>query len=873
MQPTDSHAADPHTVPPQAPGLRCGLSADEARTRLMRDGPNALAVHRAHPLRETLVEVVTEPMFLMLLAAGGLYLLLGERTDAMMLLGVVFLIIGITVVQERRTEHALQALRELSSPRAQVLRDGVVQRIAAQALVEGDVILVGEGDRIPADALLRQATHLRVDESLLTGESVPVDKRPDAQATALQPPSAQDGASLFAGTLVVAGQGMCEVMRTGMRTEFGRIGSSLASISPEPTPLMRQTRRMVRWMAGLGLLACAFVVVAYALTRGADLRAWRDGGLAGIAMAMAMLPEEFPVVLTVFLALGAWRLSRQQVLTRRLPAIETLGAATVLCVDKTGTLTHNRMSVATVLPLLPQAVAQPERVVLQAACLASQPQPTDPMDRALHAAWQAQQGVSAEAVTPVTGELLHEHPLSAQRMAVVHLWREAPARAGAATQWLAAAKGAPEAVAALCSLDEATHAQLQQQVQALARQGLRVVAVARQRGDLVHAADAAALARAEPQSLGLQLIGLVAFEDPLRDDVPAAVQQCREAGIRVVMITGDYPHTAQAIAHAAGLDDHGSLMTGRELDALSNAELAARIARIHVFARVAPQQKLRIVQALKACGEVVAMTGDGVNDAPALKAAHIGIAMGARGSDVAREAASLVLLDDAFTSIVEAVRQGRRIYANIRKAFVFILAVHVPVAGLSMLPVFDVAWPLLLLPVHIAVLEMIIDPSCSLVFEAEPAEADAMRNPPRRADASLFSAGTVTGALLQGLSVLVACVAVYLLAQQQHSADAARGLTFATLVVGVLTLIVVNRASQGAVDALRRRRNPALWLVIAGTLGFLALVLTVPAVSALLRFAPLHPADLGLSLLAGVLCLLWVELLKRLSWGQRWMRA
>ncbi|MFM8609222.1 MAG: cation-translocating P-type ATPase [Burkholderiaceae bacterium] len=885
MQSTDSPAAGPRTAPPQAPGLPLGLSADEALRRLMRDGPNALAVHRAHPLRETLVEVVTEPMFLMLLAAGGLYLLLGERTDALMLLGVVFLIIGITVVQERRTEHALQALRELSSPRAQVLRDGVVQRIAAHELVEGDVILVGEGDRIPADALLRQATHLRVDESLLTGESVPVDKRPDADATALQPPSAQDSASLFAGTLVVAGQGVCEVMRTGMRTEFGRIGSTLASITPEPTPLMRQTRRMVRWMAGLGLLACAFVVVAYALTRGADLRAWRDGGLAGIAMAMAMLPEEFPVVLTVFLALGAWRLSRQQVLTRRLPAIETLGAATVLCVDKTGTLTHNRMRVAAVLPLSPHAVAQPEPapalgregVVLQAACLASQPQPTDPMDRALHAAWQAQQATIAEPVTQVTPaaprELLHEHPLSAQSMAVVHLWRDAPAHPGAALQWLAAAKGAPEAVAALCSLDEAAHAHLQQQVQALARQGLRVLAVAQQRGDLVHAADAAALARAEPQQLGLQLIGLVAFEDPLREDVPAAVQQCREAGIRVVMITGDYPQTAQAIAHAAGLDDHGSLMTGRELDALSDAELAARIARIHVFARVAPQQKLRIVQALKACGEVVAMTGDGVNDAPALKAAHIGIAMGARGSDVAREAASLVLLDDAFTSIVEAVRQGRRIYANIRKAFVFILAVHVPVAGLSMLPVFDAAWPLLLLPVHIAVLELIIDPSCSLVFEAEPAEADAMRNPPRRADASLFSAGTVTGALLQGLSVLVACVAVYLLAQQQHSADAARGLTFATLVVGVLMLIVVNRASQGAVDALRRRRNPALWLVIAGTLGFLALVLTLPSVSALLRFAPLHPADLGLSLLAGVLCLLWVEWLKRLPWGRRWMRG
>ncbi|MEY2735619.1 MAG: hypothetical protein RLZ58_1028 [Pseudomonadota bacterium] len=849
-----------------------GLSTAQAQRRLLRDGPNALQVHRPHPLRETVHEVLTEPMFLMLLAAGTLYLLLGETTDALMLLAAVLLIIGITVLQQRRTERALEALRDLSSPRALVLRDGMAQRIAARELVPGDWIIVAEGDRIPADALLREASHLRVDESLLTGESVPVDKRPDAHAAALQPPGSAEGegsaASLYAGTLAVAGQGLCEVMHTGMRTEFGRIGGSLSALVSEPTPLVRQTRQMVRWMAGAGLLACAAVVVGYALTRGADLRAWRDAGLAGITLAMALLPEEFPVVLTVFLALGAWRLSRQRVLTRRLPAIETLGAATVLCVDKTGTLTVNRMDVAAVVPLSRQGRPHgDEASVLRAAVLASRSPPTDPMDQALQREMhrvgsQASTGPASETFTRV----LHDYPMTASRMAMVQVWGNAAPAASAGLR--AAAKGAPEAIAALCQLDAPAQAALQQQVRALAARGLRVLAVAQCDVPPQHSPGPD-----DPAALGLQLLGLVAFADPLRDDVPAAVDQCQQAGIRVVMITGDYPATAQAIAQQAGLVDHAVLMTGAELGALTDAELAARITQVRVFARVAPQQKLRIVQALQARGEVVAMTGDGVNDAPALKAAHIGIAMGGRGSDVAREAASLVLLDDAFPSIVEAVRQGRRIYANIRKAAVFILAVHVPVAGLSLLPVFDAAWPLLLLPVHIAVLELIIDPSCSLVFEAEEAEPDAMRQPPRRPDASLFTAATVGVALLQGLSVLAACLAVYLLARDSHAPDAVRALTYATLVTGVLMLIVVNRASRSALDALRGRRNPALWAVVGATAALMLLVLTVPAISALFRFAPLHAGDLAGSVAAGALCLLWFEGLKRLPWWQRLSRG
>lgn len=836
---------------PAPDGRAVGLSSAEARERLLRDGPNLLGAPRRRRWFDTLREVLLEPMFLLLLCAGALYLTLGELTDALVLMAAVVLVIAITFLQERRTERALEALRDLASPRACVVRDGMAQRVAARDLVVGDIVVLEEGDRVPADALLREANLLRVDESLLTGESAPVDKRADREAYALTPPGGaqpEGSASLFAGTLVVAGHGIGEVMRTGAHSEFGRIGEALGSISTGPTPLMRQMRRVVRWMAALGLLACAAVAVAYALSRGGDAQAWRDGGLAGIAMAMGLLPEEFPVVLTVFLALGAWRLSQRKVLTRRLPAIETLGAASVLCVDKTGTLTVNRMSVAAVVPA-PDSGAD-DAAVLHAACRASRVQTADPMDRALHARVSAAHAGSCASESPAT--MLHAYPMTPQRLALVQVWAgQGDALALART---AAAKGAPEAIAALCRLAGPQLQCMQREVQMLAARGLRVLAVA-QAG-----LGPQASLPPEPEALDFQWLGLVAFADPLRDEVPQAVRECAQAGIRVVMITGDYPLTALAIAQAAGIADPARLMTGAELDMLDDVALAARIGEVSVFARVVPQQKLRIVQAFKARGEVVAMTGDGVNDAPALKAAHIGIAMGARGSDVAREAASLVLLDDAFGAIVEAVRQGRRIHANIRRAVVFIMAVHVPVAGLSVLPLFTPGAPLLLLPIHIALLELIIDPSCTLVLEAEPADDDVMRVPPRAVDATLFAASTVTLAVLQGLSVLTACVVVNLLARPDHAPDAVRGLSFATLLVGVLMLILVNRQRRGPAGA-------ALWFVVGATLGVLAALLTVPALGTLFRVAPLHGGDLAMALCAGLSCLAWVPVFRR--WRRR----
>jgi P-type Ca2+ transporter type 2C len=838
-----------------------GLSESDAAARLGRDGPNELPSQRSRGLFAIVREVVREPMFLMLVAAGALYLVMGKLSDALLLLGFVFVVIAITIIQERRTERALDALRDLSSPRALVVRDGIQRRIAGRDVVAGDIVILAEGDRVPADAVLRRATHLAVDESLLTGESVTVRKRPSMSASVLDRPGGDDLPSLFSGTLVTAGQGVCEVIRTGTQTELGRIGKALQQIEPETTPLQAETGRTVRSLALVGLGACLLVIVVYALTRGNNWQVWKEGALAGIAMAMAILPEEFPVVLTVFLALGAWRISESRVLTRRMPAIEALGAATVLCVDKTGTLTQNQMTAARLvidgdavdLKEASDLIPERFRALLETAALASRADPFDPMERALHDAVNR-----LGAPTPAfAGRLVREYALSPALLAVTHVWEES-----ATGHVIAAAKGAPEAVARLCRMSAADEATLSSQIAKLAADGLRVLGIAR--AELL-----SGVLPAEQEALPLKFLGLVGLADPLRPEVPAAVAECQSAGIRVVMITGDYPATAQNIARQAGLDNHATVITGLELDTMSEQDLATRIREVQIFARVIPEQKLRIVSAFRANGEVVAMTGDGVNDAPALKAAHIGIAMGGRGTDVARESASLVLLDDAFSSIVGAVRLGRRIYDNIKKATAFILAVHVPIAGLSMIPVFFPSWPLLLLPVHIVFLELIIDPACSLIFEAERAEADVMNRPPRRPTERLFSMQTVVVAVMQGLTVLAVCLAIFVLARDGHGPDAARALTFAALVVSLVAIILMNRSWTRSTIAMLQVRNPALWWVVAGSGAFLAIALFVTPVRSLFSFAPVHAEDIGLSLLAGLASLAWFEVLKLTSWWRR----
>lgn len=765
-------------------------------------------------------ELVREPMLQLMLAAGFIYLLLGDRGEALMLLGFVALMVVISLVQEQRTERVLDALRDLTSPRALVLRDGQAQRIAGTEVVRGDLLILAEGDRIAADARLLEANDLQADESLLSGESLPVDKRL--------------GETVFAGAMLVGGQGLGEVTAIGAASEIGRIGSSLTEIASPDSPLRVQTRRLVRLFAWLGLGLSAGLVLLYGLARGD----WLAAVLAGISLAMSMLPQEFLLILTVFMAMGAWRLSRQRVLTRRAATIETLGAATVLCTDKTGTLTLNKMAVA---ELQPWGQVLPAEL-LEFAVLASEREPFDAMERALLARAAAEQ-------PPVTQhldwQLVHEYALSPALPAMTHVWRDAAGRI------VVAVKGASEAVLGLCRLPKSDAAAVAAQAQAMAARGLRVLAVAR-------ASGSPEPWPATPDGFDFELLGLVAFADPLRAEVPAAIEECRAAGLRVLMITGDHPDTARAIAQQAGLVVTAGVLTGTDLAGMDDAQLRQAVARHQVFARIRPEQKLRIVEALKAEGEVVAMTGDGVNDAPSLKAAHIGIAMGGRGTDVAREAAALVLLDDNFASIVHAVRLGRRIFDNLRKAMAFVLAVHVPIAGLSLLPLL-MGWPLLLGPVHIAFLELLIDPVCSVVFEAEEEEGDVMQRPPRNPSAPLISGGLMLWSVLQGLLVLLLVGGFFaLLLRQGLAAEQARSLAFAALVACNVGLILANRNLRASLLGAWLRPNAMLWRMLLATAVLLAATLGLAPLREVFRFAlvPWPPLLAALGLGVGLWLLL-----------------
>lgn len=827
-----------------------GLTQSEATLRLERDGPNQLAQRRGSGLAHTVLSVVAQPMILLLIAAGVVYLILGDQEEAVLLLGSIGLIIGIELYQERKTERALEALRDLSSPRAMVIRDGERRRIPGVEVVVDDLILLGEGDRVPADGVLLQATNVTADESLLTGESVPVQKLPD-QSGATELEHARPGGDgqpfVYSGSLITGGEGIASVVATGARTEIGRIGTALETLGVQRTRLQQETDRVVRVLASIALALCVIVIVGYALARSSVV----DGLLAGISLAMAMIPEEFPVVLTVFLALGAWRIARSHVLTRRIPAIEALGAATVLCVDKTGTLTQNRMTVARLARPDAAFTVEDDRIpaafdrLVELGMLASHIDPFDPMEHAIKQLHE--QHLLAEA-GPVPGRLVHAFPLSDRLMAVVHIW-QMPEE----TRYLAAAKGAPEAVAELCRFDQTRRAVLESQVREMADAGLRVLGVAEATVEAVPD---------DVRAVPFTFVGLIGLADPIRATVPAAVTECYQAGLRIIMLTGDYPATAQNIGRQIGLHDADRVITGWEIEQLDDAHLAQRVRDVNIFARVRPEQKLRLVRALQADGEIVAMTGDGVNDAPALKAANIGVAMGQRGTDVAREAAALVLLDDDFSSIVRAVRVGRRIFDNLRKAMAFLIAVHVPIAGLAVLPVL-VGWPLILLPLHVVFLELIIDPACSVAFESEREDPNSMRRPPRRVQEPLFDRRTLVFSFLQGAGVLLVAAAVLARALLGGLPESdARVLTFVTLVVADLGLILANRNISGPTLAALRVFNPALWLVVAGALALLVAAVASAALRDLFRFGELHFDDLAVVVIASATALLWLDVLR-----------
>jgi Ca2+-transporting ATPase len=839
---------------PENPALP-QLTEEEAAIRLRTDGPNALEEAGRHGFLRALFGVVRQPMFLLLIAAGLLYLALGNAADALTLLAFVVLVMALTLYQDRRSEHAVAKLRDLTAPTACVVRAGKTLRIATSQVVRGDLVLLSEGDRVPADGVVLSATNLRVDESLLTGESVPVDKLPGEVETALVAPGSDAASSVYGSTLVVSGHGVASVRATGQRSAVGAIGKALARTTQPKSPLAKEVDSLVLRLALVGVGLCALLVVAYGLSTGDYLQ----GLLHGITLAMAILPEEFPVVLTIFTTLGAFRIAKFGVLARRPETIESLGAAQVLCVDKTGTITENRMRVATLVPLTgdPVTVAQngsnvlPEYAhgLLEHALLACADDSRDPMDRAI--AELAQRTLTGTEHLGQGYVREQEYPLTRALLAVSHLFAT-----GDGQRHVVAAKGAPEAIVDLCHLDAAHAARVLAQVEKLATGGLRVLAVA-------SAAYAQTEHPVDQHAFAFSLLGLVGFEDPVRASVPAAVQAFRAAGIRVVMITGDHAATARAIAEKAGLDLEGGVMTGAELQALAPEARARAVARVNVFARATPELKLMLVQAFSARGEIVAMTGDGVNDAPALKAADIGVALGVRGTDVAREAAALVLTTEDFGAIAQAIVLGRRIFENLRRAMMYVVAVHVPIAGMAFVPIL-LGLPSFLFPVHVLFLEMLIDPACTVAMEAESPDPQGLLKPTRAHGEALLGKRNLLVSLLQGCVLFAGVLGASLFAVRTGvDTDAARATGFVALVVGNVTLIHVQRSSTRSTwQTLFHGKNPvALWLSLAA-LGVLALVLAVPALRGLFHFAVPSAAALGGAIATGVLSAVWFDVVK-----------
>ena len=806
----------------QPPDSFRGLSESEAAARLVRYGRNLVRQPRSRTLRDITIGTLREPMFLLLLSAAGLYLAIGDLAEGVFLTAGALLSFGLVIIQDARSERALRALNTLAEPQTRVIRDGETRAIPTGDLVPGDLLLIGEGSRVPADAILIDGDALEVDESALTGEASPSTKNPACpgmEGAELQPPGTEFTSSLFAATLIVRGQGVAKVLRTGTATEVGRIGVELGEATEGATLVQRDVRHIVGIIGVLAISFCLLVAAAYGIVRGD----WFAGALAGLTLAISLVPEEFPMVLTIFMALGALRLARHNVLVRRAAVIETLGATTLLCVDKTGTLTENRMALRCVWRNgrrynLASGIPAEARIVLDAAQLASALRPHDPMDMAVHAVCTA---------GPL-GRPLRSYPLRPEFLAFVQVWT---VDGGV----MFAGKGAHEALLPLCHGE--TPAQAEVAAHELGSDGMRVLAVATARFE----EDPGV----EPNRINYRLEGLLGFEDPVRADVPEALGEARRAGVSVVMITGDFPATAMAAANAAGISTAGGVVTGAELSKAARVPLEPRI-----FARITPEQKLMLVRAFNDAGHVTAMTGDGINDAPALVAADIGIAMGKRGTDVAREAADLILLDDRFASIVRGIALGRRIFANLRRAMTYITAIHIPVAGLALLPIL-VGLPPMLFPMHLVLLELIIDPLCSIVFEGEPSEADAMRKPPRRRDEKLFGSKELILAGIQG-AILLASVFLFYgwLNAAGSGSEVARAGAFTALVTGHLVLALAESATSG--HGLFGRTKIIFWSIAGGATALLIAALTVPFLLEVLRFETPSPGLLSASVLVGL---------------------
>ena len=820
------------------PATTGGLSSAEARTRLERYGPNRLVARDRAAWLKDVASLVLDPMAIMLLVAAGVYIALGEKRDAVVMVVALVPVIGVDVFLEARSRSALKKLARSVAPRARVVRDGRETTVDTAELVPGDLLVLGEGEFVHADGVVRAAANLAVDESSLTGESEPQLKRPVASGGAAEAPS---DASFYAGSTILAGHGLGEIVATGRRTRFGEIARLVAEADTGQTPLQRRVGRLVKRLAVVAA-AVAIVVVALGLFRGLT---WGQALLGGVSIAMSAAPEEFPLVFTLFLSVGAWRLTKHGVLVRRLASVETLGSTTVICTDKTGTLTRGLFVLDQVVPFS----SANEGDVLEAAILASESPPSDPMEKAIRV-YAVAHGVDAERLA-ARWSLVRDHDFDPVGKHMSHVWSPAddPSKVRVV------AKGALEGVLDHSTLSADERATIEAAHTRLASQGIRVLAVASR------AAALPAGATREDDERDLRVLGLLGFRDPMRAEVPDAVRECQAAGVRIKVVTGDHALTAHAVTESAGIahrDD--AIVTGDQLAAAPDDQRRQLIVDASILSRITPAQKHMIVEALRSQGEIVAMTGDGINDAPALQHADIGVSMGQRGTDVARAAADLVLLDDNFASIVAAVREGRKIFLDIQRAFLYLIAFHIPIIGLALLPPL-LGLPLLLMPIHLVWLELIVHPVSALLFQGDAPPADLMRRGPRDPRGPMLPRSSVAHSTASGALLTIAVLLAYVW-RVRAGADQARALALATLILGYQVLVLAERGSSGGGAGSVFPRSFRFWLVWGGSAISLPLLMYIPVMAGLMNIEPLSLRSWLLALGAAALAVGW-RLVKR----------
>lgn len=832
-----------------------GLTTAQAKELQARLGKNELAPQKKKNILNEILKTLSEPMFILLLVAAVIYFLLGEPRDGAIMLVFVLGIISIDVIQEWKTDKTLEALKDLSAPHVRVIRDGEEKTINSADLVPGDLMLIAEGVKIPADGEIVRSSDLCVDESSLTGEAEGVWKAA-ADSAGQEQTDTWRRDYCYAGTLVIQGSAMVRVDKIGAATEYGKIGKDVANAPENPTPLQKQTGRLVQLCAGIAAVLFALVgCVTWINIPDHPFRARLiESILSGVTLAMAMIPEEFPVILTVFLSMGAWRLAKKQSLVRKLPAVETLGAVSVLCVDKTGTITMNKMTVRET-----WTADGDERHLSEIMGMGCETEAYDPMEKAMLAHCESL-GITRGQL--FSGELVREYPFTNEAKMMGHVWKR---ECGT----VVAAKGSPEKILQLCGLTGAEKDAVQLKLIEMSRKGLRVIAVGRMElssGDSI------------PKTLpdcNLRLCGLVGLADPPRESVKEDILHCTQAGIRVVMITGDNGVTASSIAKQVGIPNCEKAITGDELDRMTDETLREKVRDISIFSRVVPEHKMRIVKAFRENGEVVAMTGDGVNDAPALKYADIGIAMGKRGSEVSREAADLILLDDDFSTIVDTIRDGRRIYDNIKKAVGYVFTIHIPIAFSCLLaPMLGIdPASLMLLPLHVVLLELIIDPTCSIVLERQPAEHDIMERKPRDPNEKIINAAGLVKSLLQGIAIFAASFGTYFAVLQmnpQSNAPVARAMGLAVIFLSNLLLVLVNSSHTDFAfqSLIRLVKDKVMWAIFAGTILGLMLILYTP-LAGFLKLAPLNSLELLATIGISAAAVLWFELVKLVQYLKR----